>query len=96
MTNKAKLLHQLNQLKREDRVLKAEELNLQRNTAARGQRESLVSNHEKRMKNKCQQRRLTAELRAMVPPAPLVVGQTVAHVTNAAQLLLPQHTTPIT
>jgi hypothetical protein len=92
MTNKAKLLHQLNQLKRDDRALKAEELNIQRTTATRGHQESLALNHEQRMKNKRQQRRIIAELGALVPLAPRVVGQPVAHVANPVQLLLPQHT----
>jgi hypothetical protein len=95
MTNKAKLLHQLSQLKRDDRALKTEELNIQRTTAARGQQESLASNHEKRMKNKRQQRRITGELRAMVPVAPIVIGQAVAQVANAVPLVLPQRSTPV-
>jgi len=100
MTNKAKLLHQLNQLKRDDRTLKAEELNIQRSTATRGQQESLALNHEQRMKNKRLQRRIVAELHAVdplspsVPSVPSMIGEPVAHVANPVELPPPQQTTP--
>jgi hypothetical protein len=102
MTNRSDLLQQLNRLKRDERELKTEELDIRRVKAARDQREPLAQNHEKRMKNKRKQGLITTELRKLDAPAatiagPMIgpgIGPGIAPVTESELPLLPPSPLP--
>jgi hypothetical protein len=72
MSNRTDLMQQMNRLKREERTLKMEKLEIRRATAVKDQREPLARNHEKRKKNKRQQSLVMTELRN--EPAPAAPG----------------------
>jgi hypothetical protein len=89
MNNKPRLLQELNRLKRDERAIKVEELRIRQTQPARDHHAPLLLNHQKRMKNKRQQSRISAELRNAAAPAAPVADQVVAPVTGPGQLSLP-------